>query len=127
LVNDLLRQPQRVKFADTQDMVSEMLNSCPVLPLSRSQSHEAQGEAAMIAILAQKGLSLFGRMPAKPSPEREKLIGLLDMLVDECNREAELVDDFAHAPDRFGTLASEAAQRFYRIEPDRIAERLLRH
>lgn len=52
----------------------------------------------MIGILAQKGLSLFGRVPAKPSPEREKLIGLLDMLVDECNREAELVQDFAHVP-----------------------------
>ncbi|MBY0618885.1 hypothetical protein [Sphingomonas ursincola] len=81
----------------------------------------------MIGILAQKGLSLFGRMPVKPSPEREKLIGLLDMLVDECNREAELVDDLAGVSEGYGPLASEAVRRFYRIEPDRIAERLLRH
>lgn len=81
----------------------------------------------MIGILAQKGLSLFGRVPAKPSPQREKLIGLLDLLVDECNREAELVEDFAHVPDGYGAFCSEAARRFYRIEPDRIAERLLRH
>ena len=81
----------------------------------------------MIGLLAQKGLSLFGRAPVQPSPEREKLIGLLDMLVDECNREAELVSDFAVAPDGYGSFADEAARRFYRIEPERIAERLLRH
>lgn len=81
----------------------------------------------MIGILAQKGLSLFGRAPARPSPEREKLIGLLDMLVDQCNREAELVDDLGMMPESYGALASEAARRCYRIEPDRIAERLLRH
>ena len=81
----------------------------------------------MIGILAQKGLSLFGRTATPPSPEREKLIGLLDMLVDECDREAELVAGYAERADRYGGLAREAAQRCYRIEPDRIAERLLRH
>lgn len=86
----------------------------------------------MIGLLAQKGLSLFGRAPtqmspALSSPEREKLIGLLDMLVDECEREAELVSSAADLPDRYGSLAREAAQRLYRIEPDRIAERILRH
>lgn len=86
----------------------------------------------MIGILAQKGLSLFGRAPGQPScglssPEREKLIGLLDMLVDECDREAELVSGMGGTPDRYGSLAREAAQRLYRIEPDRIAERILRH
>lgn len=86
----------------------------------------------MIGILAQKGLSLFGRAAAQPldvltSPEREKLIGLLDMLVDQCDREAELVGGAVGAGDRYGSLVHEAAQRFYRIEPDRIAERILRH
>lgn len=84
----------------------------------------------MIGILAQKGLSLFGRTTAQAvpaSPERTKLIGLLDMLVDECAREAELIEDFAAMPERYGAQASEAARRLYRIEPDRIAERLLRH
>lgn len=81
----------------------------------------------MIGILAQKGLSLFGRGPVQPSPERTKLIGLLDMLVDQCDREAEMVGGGANASELYGSLASEAASRFYRIEPERIAERLLRH
>ncbi len=86
----------------------------------------------MIGILAQKGLSLFGRASGQPSvpvssPERDKLLGLLDMLVDECDREAELVSSAGEAAGRYGSLAHEAARRFYRIEPERIADRILRH
>lgn len=81
----------------------------------------------MIGILAQKGLGLFNRNAVQPSPDRERLIGLLDMLVDECDREADLIDDVTLLPDRYYSLARAAAQGHYRIEPERIAERLLRH
>lgn len=81
----------------------------------------------MIAILAQKGLGLFGRSSERTSPDRARLIGLLDMLVDQCDREAGLVDDATLLPDRYYSVARAAAQGHYRIEPDRIAERLLRH
>lgn len=81
----------------------------------------------MIGFLAQKGFGLFGRSNPQPSPDRERLIGLLDMLVDECNREADLVEDQALMPDRYYSLARATAQGHYRIEPERIAERLLRH
>lgn len=82
----------------------------------------------MIAILAQKGLGLFSRSAPVPSPDRARLIGLLDTLVDECDRDADMVDgDAALLPDRYYSLARAAAQGHYRIEPDRIAERLLRH
>lgn len=86
----------------------------------------------MIGLLAQKGMNLFGRANAHPthapsSPERDKLIDLLDMLVDQCDREAELVSSAGEATGRYGSLAQEAARRFYPIEPDRIAERILRH
>lgn len=82
----------------------------------------------MIGILAQKGLSLFSRGAPEPSPDRDRLLGLLDMLVDECDRDADLVDhDVALMPDRYYSLARAAAQGHYRIEPERIAERLLRH
>lgn len=81
----------------------------------------------MIGILAQKGLGLFNRTPAPLSPDRERLIGLLDTLVDECSREASMIDDVALMPDRYYSLARASAQGHYRIEPERIAERLLRH
>ncbi|MFN3473489.1 MAG: hypothetical protein ACK4ZW_05525 [Blastomonas sp.] len=82
----------------------------------------------MIGILAQKGLGLFSRNSApQPSPDRDRLIGLLDMLVDECDREAGLIDDATLLPDRYYSFARAAAQGHYRIEPERIAERLLRH
>lgn len=81
----------------------------------------------MIGILAQKGLGLLGRAIDRPSGDRARLIGLLDMLVDQCDREADLVDDVTLLPDRYYSVARAAAQGHYRIEPDRIAERLLRH
>lgn len=82
----------------------------------------------MIGILAQKGLGLFSRNSApQPSPDRDRLIGLLDMLVDECDREAGLIDDATLLPDRYYSFARAAAWGHYRIEPERIAERLLRH
>jgi hypothetical protein len=82
----------------------------------------------MIGILAQKGLGLFSRSAPEPSPDRARLLGLLDMLVDECDRDADLIeDDVALMPDRYYSLARAAAQGHYRIEPDRIAERLMRH
>lgn len=81
----------------------------------------------MIGILAQKGLGIFRRNSAQPSPDRDRLIGLLDMLVDECDREAELIDDVTLLPDRYYSVARAAALGYYRIEPERIAERLLRH
>jgi hypothetical protein len=81
----------------------------------------------MIGILAQKGLGLFNRSAAQPSPDRERLIGLLDMLVDECDREGHVIDDVTLLPDRYYSVARAAAQGHYRIEPDRIAERLMRH
>lgn len=81
----------------------------------------------MIGILAQKGLGLFGRSIDRPSADRARLIGLLDMLVDQCDREADLVDDVTLLPDRYYSVARAAAQGHYRIEPDRIAERLMRH
>lgn len=81
----------------------------------------------MIGILAQKGLGLFSRGAAQPSPDRARLIGLLDTLVDECDREADLIDDATLLPDRYYSVARAASQGHYRIEPERIAERLLRH
>lgn len=81
----------------------------------------------MIGLLAQKGLGLFTRNPPQPSPDRARLIGLLDMLVHECESEAELIDDATLLPDRYYSVACAAAQGHYRIEPERIAERLLRH
>ncbi len=81
----------------------------------------------MIGILAQKGLGLFSRNVAQPSPDRARLIGLLDMLVDQCDRDADCVEDAALMPGRYYSLARAAAQGHYRIEPERIAERLLRH
>ncbi|WP_430386707.1 hypothetical protein [Blastomonas fulva] len=81
----------------------------------------------MIGLLAQKGLGLFTRSAAQPSPDRDRLIGLLDMLVDQCDREADLIDDATLLPDRYYSVARAAAQGHYRIEPERIAERLLRH
>ncbi|WP_439468909.1 hypothetical protein [Blastomonas fulva] len=81
----------------------------------------------MIGLLAQKGLGLFTRSAAQPSPDRHRLIGLLDMLVDQCDREADLIDDATLLPDRYYSVARAAVQGHYRIEPERIAERLLRH
>lgn len=105
----------------------------------------------MIGLLAQKGLSFFSRGAAQPSSDRDqyqdqdwdqdpdsgqdsdraRLLGLLDMLVDECDRDADLtgglVEDTILLPDRYYSVARAAAQGHYRIEPERIAERLLRH
>lgn len=103
----------------------------------------------MIGLLAQKGLSFFSRGAAQPSSDRgqyqdqewgqdsgqdsdrARLLGLLDMLVDECDRDADLtgglVEDTILLPDRYYSVARAAAQGHYRIEPERIAERLLRH
>lgn len=81
----------------------------------------------MIGILAQKGLSLFGRAAPQPTAGRDRLIDLLDLLVDECDREAAEVEDEELIPDRYASLAREAAKGLYRIQPERIAERLMRH
>lgn len=81
----------------------------------------------MIGLLAQKGLGLFTRNAPQPSPDRERLIGLLDMLVNECDSEIDLIDGATLLPDRYYSVARAAAQGHYRIEPERIAERLLRH
>jgi hypothetical protein len=104
-----------------------MASHSRVLPFNVWSTPANKGTAAMIGILAQKGLALFGRSAPQPSPDRDRLIGLLDMLVDECEREAGLIDDATLLPGRYYSLARAAAQGNYRIEPERIAERLLRH
>lgn len=81
----------------------------------------------MMGILAHKGLGIFRRNSAQPSADRVRLIGLLDMLVDECDREADMIGNVTLLPDRYYSVARAATQGHYRIEPERIAERLLRH
>lgn len=81
----------------------------------------------MIGILAQKGLGLFSRSTRAPSPDRARLIELLDMMVEECDREANAVNHGGLMPDRLDRLARAAQRGHYRIEPERIAERILRH
>lgn len=93
----------------------------------------------MIGFFAQKGLGMFSRGTRTPKPgglsgasgavtsECARLIEMLDIMVAQCEREAELVDDDGLMPDRYYALVRATEQGHYRIEPERIAERLMRH
>ncbi|WP_373488902.1 hypothetical protein [Blastomonas sp.] len=81
----------------------------------------------MLGLLAQKGLGLLSRVVEEPSPERARLLGLLGALVDECDSESAALDDQPLMPGRYYSVARAASLGHYRIEPERIAERILRH
>ncbi|MEZ5709550.1 MAG: hypothetical protein R3E02_09215 [Blastomonas sp.] len=62
----------------------------------------------------------------KAQAERERLLIMLDSMVAECEREAQGLNDQALLSGKYYAVARAAREGRYAIQPDRIAEVLLR-